>query len=100
MNESMNMYVSMQGRILRGLGDDPPKIWGGGTAHAFVPQYFANYCYWMWGKVRSDWKRSSGISSDEIEVLREERVNRHWLLWLYFSSSVWDSRGRQSWVDD
>ena len=56
------------------------------------PQYFANYCYWLWDKLRSP----VGISGGNIEAFREERVDR-------YCSSVWDRRdrqSRQSWVDD
>jgi len=48
------MYTIHTSRDLRGLGRRSPKfeVWGWPMHPS--PKYFENYCYRMWGKVRTE----------------------------------------------
>ena len=66
---------SMGGDLGRGLGDGPPKIWGGGRPMHPSPQYFEKYsvmgCEAKYELTQK--RRPGGLFSSEIEVFGQEK---------------------------
>jgi len=78
--EFVNKLI-MHGEDLGVWGDGPPENLRWGRPMHWSFQYLEKYCYWMWGKVRSDWKGFKEDCLDPKSRFWSRKVKGHIHVW-------------------